>query len=158
MPWAFCFAPANAESNRPTRIAMMLITTNNSIKVKAPLVRRVNPSALGTSLRWQRIVRGLFMVLVLRFEPRQRTNASVALRRVGLPMVCLGIPGCLLRDILPDRRQSCPLPGAGVIWRLSPCCPDDCVLVRIGGELAGGQEMGERLTAARFVGFDPMFI
>jgi len=36
MAWAFSFALANAGSNSEAKMAIMAITTSNSIKVKAP--------------------------------------------------------------------------------------------------------------------------
>jgi hypothetical protein len=36
MAWAFCLARVSAGNNKPARMAMMAMTTNNSINVKAP--------------------------------------------------------------------------------------------------------------------------
>ena len=41
MPAAFCLARANAGNNMAAKMAMMAITTNNSIKVNAALTFRV---------------------------------------------------------------------------------------------------------------------
>src|ERR1035437_6958784 len=40
MRWAFALARARAGSNRAAKMAMMAITTNNSIRVKAPIFLR----------------------------------------------------------------------------------------------------------------------